>query len=278
MLPDSSFSQDTANAIQNRAKIPAKSLLNFMVTKIWLKVSSVFHNHRLYYISSTQKKHSYLFQKKYTFATRSHADCRHMMGHEDWKYKDLELPESMESGNWGGYFQYIWEQYSAKVYNFMNSMLINKSLAEDLVQEVFLKVWEKRGEIDPEKNLEAYIYTIARNLIYKETRKMLVNSAYMQAAQEMISEAEETTERDIDYNFAHRHLSEIIGQMPPARRKIYLLNKSYGMSIDDIARKLQISSKTVENQLYQANVFIRKKFKNLMRVFALLWIYMIYGQ
>jgi len=201
-----------------------------------------------------------------------------MMGHEDWKYKDLELPESMESGNWGGYFQYIWEQYSAKVYNFMNSMLINKSLAEDLVQEVFLKVWEKRGEIDPEKNLEAYIYTIARNLIYKETRKMLVNSAYMQAAQEMISEAEETTERDIDYNFAHRHLSEIIGQMPPARRKIYLLNKSYGMSIDDIARKLQISSKTVENQLYQANVFIRKKFKNLMRVFALLWIYMIYGQ
>jgi len=73
-------------------------------------------------------------------------------------------------------------------------------------------------------------------------------------------------------------LSEIIGQMPPARRKIYLLNKSYGMSIDDIARKLQISSKTVENQLYQANVFIRKKFKNLMRVFALLWIYMIYGQ
>ena len=186
-----------------------------------------------------------------------------MMGHEDRKYKDLELPESMENGNWGVYFQCIWEQYSAKVYNFMTSMLQNKSLAEDLVQEVFLKVWEKRKEIDPAKNLEAYIYTIACNLVYKETRKMLVNSAYMQAAQEMISEAEETTERNIDYNFAHRHLSEIIGQMPP---------------IDDIARKLQISSKTVENQLYQANVFIRKKFKNLMSVLALLWIYITYGQ
>lgn len=201
-----------------------------------------------------------------------------MMRHEDRKYKNMKLPESMENGNWGVYFQCIWEQYSAKVYNFMTSMLQNKSLAEDLVQEVFLKVWEKRKEIDPEKNLEAYIYTIARNLVYKETRKMLVNSAYMQAAQEMISEAEETTERNIDYNFAHRHLSEIIGQMPPARRNIYLLNKSYGMSIDDIARKLKISSKTVENQLYQANVFIRKKFKNLMRVLALLWIYITYGQ
>jgi RNA polymerase sigma-70 factor (ECF subfamily) len=173
-------------------------------------------------------------------------------------------------------FDSIWQKYSAHVYNFISSMIFDKSLAEDLMQEVFLKIWEKRDEIDSERNVEAYVFTIARNLVYKETRKMLVNANFVDYLRSGVEEADESTENAIDSSSEHDRLTEVIHQMPPARRDIYLLNKVHGLSIKDIAERLNVSSKTVENQLYQAKRFIKSKFS--MSVFVLLWIYITYGK
>lgn len=173
-------------------------------------------------------------------------------------------------------FDYIWQKYSARIYNFISSMVFDKSSAEDLTQEVFLKIWEKRNEIDTEGNLEGYIFTIARNLIYKETRKMLTNSAYMNFTKLSTDEADDSTLKAIDASSEHSHLIEIIRQMPPARKDIYLLNKIHGLPIKEIAERLGLSSRTVENQLYKANTFIKSKFP--MSVFAFMWIYLTYGK
>ena len=173
-------------------------------------------------------------------------------------------------------FDIIWRKHSAHVYNFISSMVFDKSMAEDLTQEVFLKIWEKRSEIDSERNVEAYVFTVARNLVYKETRKMLVNASYVDYTRHGLEEMDESTENAIDASSDHDHFTEVIHQMPPARRDIYLLNTVHGLSVKDIAKRLGLSSRTVENQLYQAKIFIKSKFT--MSVFALLWIYLTYGK
>lgn len=173
-------------------------------------------------------------------------------------------------------FDFIWQRYSARVYNFINSMVFDKSSAEDLTQEVFLKIWEKRDELDINGNFEGYIFTIARNLIYKETRKMLTNATYKNFTLLSTEEADDYTVNAIEASSEHKHLIEIINQMPPARKDIYLLNKIHGLSIKDIAERLGLSSRTVENQLYKANTFIKSKFP--MSVFAFIWIYLMYGK
>lgn len=186
------------------------------------------------------------------------------------------LLQRLRAGS-GKAFECIWERHSGHVYNFVSSMIFDKSSAEDIVQEVFLKVWEKRADIDSGRNFEAWIFTIARNLVYRHTRAMLMNSGFISSSLMSMKDEDKSTLESIDLDFTSEHLNEAISQMPPARRNIYILNKLYGMSIKDIAERQGLSAKTVENQLYQAGLFIRKKMKHFMRVLAFLWIYIRYG-
>lgn len=66
-------------------------------------------------------------------------------------------------------FEDLYWTYSPQVYNFINSLLFDKSLAEDLTQNVFLKIWEKHEQIELELGITAYLFTIARHLVFKET-------------------------------------------------------------------------------------------------------------
>lgn len=186
-----------------------------------------------------------------------------------------EKPEFTLQGNLEA-FDLIWHKYSARVYNFISMMLYEKSASEDLTQDVFLKVWEKRDEIDIDGNLEGYIFTIARHLVYKETRKMMTSTVYKNFIRQSMDESDDSSQKSIDAQSEHRHLMEIINQMPPSRRDIYLLNKIHGLPVKEIAARLGLSPRTIENQLYKANTFIKTKFP--MSVFVLLWIYLIYGK
>lgn len=173
-------------------------------------------------------------------------------------------------------FDFIWRKYSARVYNFISSMIFEKSSSEDLTQEVFLKIWEKRNEIDPDGNLEGYIFTIARNLVYKETRKMMTNAVYVNFTRNSTEEADDSVQKTIDVHSEQKHLIEIIDQMPPSRKDIYILNKIHGLAVKEIAERLGLSSRTVENQLYKANSFIKSKYS--MSIFLFMWIYLTYGK
>ena len=73
-------------------------------------------------------------------------------------------------------FEVIFWEYNPRVYHFVYSLLFDKLLAEDLTQTVFLKIWERREWIDPSQPFEAYLFTIARHLAYKESERMLVSS------------------------------------------------------------------------------------------------------
>lgn len=160
-------------------------------------------------------------------------------------------------------FDAIYAKYSGYVYNFMASVLYDKNLAEDLTQELFMRLWEHRREIDTDRNFQAYVFTIARNLVYKESRRLLMNARFVQATRmrEENGVGDASTEERLDLIFTNEYIDTLIESMPPARREIFCLSKMQGLSVREVAQRLELSPRTVEAQLYQANRYLRRKFR-----------------
>ena len=169
-------------------------------------------------------------------------------------------------------FDLIYERWAGYVYNFTCKILFNKSLAEDITQELFLQLWTHRSQIDETRNFQAWIFTVARNLVWREGRRMLLNSAYIDLVQKngISDSGGNATEDMVNFSFAKEYLADLIERMPPARKRIYMLNKQAGLSIREIALRLNLSEKTVETQLYHANRFMRSQFRNILFCILLL--------
>ncbi|MCI2121452.1 MAG: RNA polymerase sigma-70 factor [Bacteroidales bacterium] len=155
-------------------------------------------------------------------------------------------------------FLELYDKYAGRIYNFISSILADKSLAEDMTQDCFMKVWEKRENIDPEGRFVAYIYTIARHFVYKETRKRLLGERFLSYEKANSNSAEDTTTNEMNRKYIEERIGKIIGGFPEAMKRIYLMNTREGKKPSQIAEELGISVKTVDTQLYRARKALRK--------------------
>lgn len=169
-------------------------------------------------------------------------------------------------------FELLYWKYNPKLYNFVYSILYDKSLAEDITQTCFLKIWELHKEIDPDKGFVSYLYTIARNLVYKETERLLQMSKFLAVSQTNNNDTDHETEEKLDAAFFESYINNIIDQLPPSRREIFILSRKEGLTNKEIASKLAISEKTVETQIYRSLLFLKEKMKGQFTLLALLFL------
>lgn len=156
-------------------------------------------------------------------------------------------------------FEVVYWKYSSWVFNFIHSLLYDKSLTEDLTQTVFLKIWEKRASIDPELGFDSYLFAIARNLVYKETENRLQSEQFNITLKDRSAETDSLMEENIDAESLREYIDTLIEQLPPSRKDIFYLSRRQHLSNKEIAARLFISEKTVETQLYRALRFIKQK-------------------
>ncbi len=182
----------------------------------------------------------------------------------------LQLKKGQKSA-----FELLYWKYSAKLYNFVYGILYDKSLAEDITQTAFLRIWEHRKDIDPDKGFSGYLYTIARNLVYKETERLLLKNNFLAVSYDNNKEADEETEKKLDAAFIESYIDKIIEELPPARRRIFVLSRRMGLSNKEIAKQLSISEKTVETQIYRSLHFLKEKMKGHITFLPLLFLLQI---
>ncbi|MGC9355375.1 MAG: sigma-70 family RNA polymerase sigma factor, partial [Mariniphaga sp.] len=144
-----------------------------------------------------------------------------------------------------------------------------------LVQDVFLKIWEKRETLDKSKNIKAFIFKVTVNTIYDFIRRKNIENAYKEFAGANF-EPHDSTWHQVIFDEMLHNLDILTKQMPPERQKIFRLSREDGMTNEEIARKLNLSKRTVENQLYRAIAFLKKHFIN-DSLFALLFLYIWCG-
>jgi len=175
---------------------------------------------------------------------------------------DSKMLLRLKTGDVGA-FEHVFRIFNGKIYHFVQAILFDKSLAEDITQNVFLSLWEHRHEINPEKNFSAYLFTIAKNRVYRETEKRILASGYEEHAKKLHPDDEDfSTEETIDANLLEETILRLISKLPEARRKIFLLHFTEDLSNKEIAKRLSISEENVEMQLRRSRDYLRKYLKD----------------
>ncbi len=152
----------------------------------------------------------------------------------------------------------LYAEYSPRLYRFAMAYLKSESEVLDIVQEVFVNVWVNRKKLKKDSNLDAYLFTVAKNTIVSVFRKKLSEKDYLEHLKNKSITNSIDTESQFNYNQLSDKLNDLVEQLPPQRKKIYQLSKEQGLANKTIAAELGISVKTVEDHLSKASKFIKK--------------------
>lgn len=164
-------------------------------------------------------------------------------------------------------FDALFAKYAANLYYFSLDMVGDKAGAEEVLQETFLRVWEKRETIDPEHNFRNYLFSIAKNLIYDALRRKLVTLKYHKTVGSPSFGMPETDDA-LDADEIRKLLLAEIDKLPVHQRQVLKL-KGEGMSNEEIAQALGISKRTVEYHLGKAYKQLRSDLAHLKDVMHL---------
>lgn len=167
-------------------------------------------------------------------------------------------------------FRLIFDHYKAPFHAAAFKMTHSADIAEEITQEVFVKLWLKRKLIAAAKKPDSYVFVILHNCIYFHFRKLAHEHQLKLKLGLETEDSENSIETLIDEKEHRNILENIINQLPPQQKLIYKMAKQGSISRDEIARQLNISPNTVRNHLSSAVEYLRTCLKK--DVSALIWV------
>ncbi len=185
-----------------------------------------------------------------------------------------EIIQQFKDGN-ASAFDKIYNTYSSKLFSFANALLKDPDEATDIVQDVFVTLWEKRDQVDIEQNFDNYIFTIMYNGVRKFFRKRSLKYKLEDYLLGNSPDAIEGTDGDLIYNELQEMANKSLEKLPPKRKEVYLLRKQEGLSVKEIAKKLDISPRTVESHLAKALGFLKKELESISLLTILFYYFYI---
>jgi len=157
-------------------------------------------------------------------------------------------------------FDAIYRKYSRRVFQFAVSILKTQDDAEEIVQEVFLRIWEKRKDIQEHLSFKSYLFTITYNTSISLIRKRIRETRYVNSIHSIqVPPDLHTPSSDMEYLELKKKVEETIEKLPDRQRQTYLMSRKEGLSYREIADKLGVSVNTVENHMVKALRFLREK-------------------
>lgn len=169
-------------------------------------------------------------------------------------------------------FTELYNRYKNLVYGTALKITKSKVLAEEAVQDVFLKIWQNQEKAAEITNFENYLFIISRNHIFDMIKKIAreTNLASDITYKNSAADDTDTAIKDDQYNVI---LNQIIEQLPPQQQKIYKMAKMEGLSHQKIGENLGISTETVKKHMAQALKFVRFKISPYMNLFMSLFLF-----
>lgn len=170
-------------------------------------------------------------------------------------------------------FRKLYDSYYQDIYRFSFGILKSKDFAEENVQEVFLKVWLNRENLNVDKSFKSFIFTIARNQAFnflsKASNDDLLKEAIFYESQKSYEQGDYSL-REMD---CKKLKKEAMDLLPPKRKQIFKMSRKKGMTYEEISQELGISVHTVKNQMGKALETLRIFFQTNEELFILLFIF-----
>ncbi len=172
---------------------------------------------------------------------------------------DRNIIELLKNGDLTA-FDKVYRKYCRKLSGFVYHIVKTETDTEEIVQDVFVKLWNSREKLQPTKSFDAYLYTIAYNTTISMVRKRISEKKYIDhilMMQQDVSFPESIDKLQFEQLFDQMY--KIINQLPARQKEVFLLNREKGMTYKEIAEQLNISENTVEIHMVKALRFLQNK-------------------
>ncbi len=167
-------------------------------------------------------------------------------------------------------FKILFERFKKPVHDYVRTITGSDELAEEIAQEVFIRLWRKMGSFDEIENIDFYIFRIARNECMRYFKKAAVETHMLQELQKRMTAENNNVSEYINLKETEGLLDKAIAALSPQRQKVYMLSRRQGMRIEEIAAEMQISYNTVRNHLVEALRQIRHYYLEHLSIAVLL--------
>jgi len=159
-------------------------------------------------------------------------------------------------------YEQLFKHYYKHLIFFSYRYVKDKQIAEDVVHDVFVNIWNKKDKLDFTLNFKTYLYTAVRNQSLKQIKKTI---EYVQVEVDVIqSKHYSTPETIMEQNEFEKTISKAISELPEKRREIFYMHRFDNLTYSEIALTLNLSIKTVETQMSRSLKFLREKLSTIL--------------
>jgi len=165
----------------------------------------------------------------------------------------LEIAEGNEKA-----FRCLFEHYWSKIYSVAFALTKSSTLSEEIVQDVFLKIWLKRKQLPSVEKFDGFLFTVARNHIYNVLRKKITELPFIEHLEQCFFETSALPEQELLLKETRQLIDKAVEQLPAQQRAVFELSRNQGLDYAKIAEKLEISKLTVKSHMNKALHTIRQ--------------------
>lgn len=185
------------------------------------------------------------------------------------KLTDQELAALLKEGDKRAY-TVIFERYSEILLRHAYRLLTDKEESYDVVQDVFLSLWQKHAEIVFKTSLSSYLYAAVKNKIFNLLSHQKLVVRYAQSISQYMVEGYHITDDQVRERELSAVIEREINALPPKMREVFLLNKRQGLSYKEIGEQLNITDQTAKQQVYKAVKILKPKIDSFLSAFPFL--------
>ncbi|MEW6193851.1 MAG: RNA polymerase sigma-70 factor [Bacteroidota bacterium] len=169
----------------------------------------------------------------------------------------------------------LFKRYYPRLCFFSLQFVKNKNLAEEVVSDIFLNIWLKRGRLKINISVKAYLYTAVRNQSLNYLKKKDLNYEDLEVVDKESVIASLSPDHFLIYDELKEEIENMIKNLPERRQLIFRMNRIDGLSYKEIAEILSISVNTVQNQMVEAVKFMTKQLPRIKKLFTLVLAFLI---
>lgn len=192
----------------------------------------------------------------------------------DLNISDEELFQLVKKSN-SNALKVLFKKYYQNLCYFSFSYVKEKQIAEEVVSDIFIKLWEKRAQINIGLKLKSYLYTAVKNQSLNYLRSNKLHSEKLNSVDQITLTMIDNPDDNLRYEDLKKVMDNLIETLPDKRKLIFRMNKFDELSYEEIASILSISISTVRNQMVSAVKYLNKQYTSLKKIISLLIIIFI---
>ena len=170
---------------------------------------------------------------------------------EEISYKEKKLLEQVARGSETA-FRLLYDIHHQRIYSFALFLTHSEVLAEEVTQEIFIKIWNHRTELSEIRQFDAWLKTLVRNQCYTFLNRLAKERLILQEINEQNTEGSNFTEENILFSDYSRLLQQLLDRLPEQQRKVFILSRQEGIKHEEIARQMGLSINTIKSHMKAA--------------------------